>query len=204
MILADDPRLQMSGQIQNGFNFVTNHPTHGDTGPVTNNRGDRLSIDGGKNQRGIALLSIQLVLQRLQLAQQLIPFSSRRHRNMFSCIDDVLCRLISRLRRFLLKFAVRALYSAYITTQLRSDIQNFINEQFLSLPTLFKCDIGVPLTLQICLVFLRAFSHVNAGIMFSGYNQSLTFKRLNTTPAILDLSRLSSLTDGHASTRGIN
>ena len=61
MVLADDALIECLGQIQDGRDFVLNHFSNGDSGPIGHDRRDRLLIDAGKNQRRLALQRMQLV-----------------------------------------------------------------------------------------------------------------------------------------------
>ena len=63
-LLPDDPLVQGVGQLQHGLDLVLDHAADRDAGPVADDGGDRLGVDGRQDQRRLALQLGQLGLRQ--------------------------------------------------------------------------------------------------------------------------------------------
>ena len=67
MLLSDDTLAEGVGEAEYGLNFVLDHASHGNAGPVRHHGGNRVCIATGQNQWPLSLQLFQFGQEFLEL-----------------------------------------------------------------------------------------------------------------------------------------
>ena len=175
MLLANHPLAQGVTEPQDGFHLVLHHAAYGHTGPVCHHAGHRLRVDGGQDQRRLALQRRQLFLCLAQFSQCGAAFLVGGCGHGFP-----------------------AVYRMVAATQAGAQGQNGVYHAFFQFPARHQLGLAFVLGLQLGGDFGAALANVDADAGFAGNDLTLNLQAFNAALAVFQLSRCGVLADRHA------